>query len=134
MELETRCEAELEQAEAYFHNERSMVTQNAKMRQVRNAFAVGPSFMNAIHSTRLQHTLRDLDHQQQVILNQVTMEKEKLEREKQKLKLLFKQKKFEANELEQKLHKLTSSREKNLHVIISRIPCTITPRLSLDPQ
>jgi hypothetical protein len=37
-------------------------------------------------------------------LHEATVEKEKLEREKQKLKLLFKQKKLEANELEQKIH------------------------------
>lgn len=34
------------------------------------------------------------------------MEKEKLEREKQKLKVLFKQKQIEANEYEQKIHRL----------------------------
>jgi SMC interacting uncharacterized protein involved in chromosome segregation len=37
-------------------------------------------------------------------LHEAAVEKEKLEREKQKLKLLFKQKKLEANELEQKIH------------------------------
>ncbi len=55
-----------------------------------------------------QNTLRDLDHQQNVMLHQVILEKDKLEREKQKLKLLFKQKKFEANELEQKIHRISS--------------------------
>jgi hypothetical protein len=39
-----------------------------------------------------------------MILHQATIEKEKLEREKQKLKLLFKQKKIEINELEQNIH------------------------------
>jgi hypothetical protein len=34
MELETRCEAELEQAEDNFQNEQRIVTQNAKLRQV----------------------------------------------------------------------------------------------------
>jgi len=82
MELETRCEAELEQAEEHFQNEQMIVTQNSKSRQ---------------------NTLRDLDHQQNVILHQVILEKDKLEREKQKLKLLFKQRKLEANELEQKI-------------------------------
>jgi len=83
MELETRCESELEQAEEQFQNEQKLVIQNAKLRQ---------------------DTLRELDHQQYIILHQATLEKEQLEREKQKLKLLFKQKKIEANELEQKIH------------------------------
>jgi len=44
------------------------------------------------------------------------IEKEKLEREKQKLKLLFKQKTLEANELEQKIHGISSSnQERNFH-------------------
>ena len=34
MELETRCETELEQAEEYFQNEQFIVTQNSKLRQV----------------------------------------------------------------------------------------------------
>ena len=61
--------------------------------------------------------MRDLDHQQNIILHQVIIEKEKLEREKQKLKLLFKQKKLEANELEQKLNGLSSivNQEKKHH-------------------
>ncbi|CAF0893907.1 unnamed protein product, partial [Adineta steineri] len=94
MELETRCETELEQAEEHFQNEQILVAQNSKIRQ---------------------NTLRDLDHQQNIILHQVIIEKEKLEREKQKLKLLFKQKKFEANELEQKINGLSSIHEKNIY-------------------
>jgi len=43
------------------------------------------------------------------------IEKEKLEREKQKLKLLFKQKTLEANELEQKIHGISSNQERNFH-------------------
>lgn len=35
MELETRCESELEQAEENFQNEQKVVTQNAKLRQVK---------------------------------------------------------------------------------------------------
>jgi hypothetical protein len=34
MELETRCETELEQAEEHFQSERLIVTQNAQSRQV----------------------------------------------------------------------------------------------------
>jgi hypothetical protein len=34
MELETRCESELEQAEEYFQTEQKLVTQNAKIRHV----------------------------------------------------------------------------------------------------
>ncbi len=34
MELETRCEAELEQAEEHFQKEQIIVTQNSKIRQV----------------------------------------------------------------------------------------------------
>ena len=49
-----------------------------------------------------------------MVLHQITLEKEKLERERQKLKLLFKQKKFEASQLEQKLHQSTP---KNLYNI-----------------
>lgn len=44
MELETRAEAELEQAEDYFQNERLFVTQNSKLRQVKSfslRFTVG---------------------------------------------------------------------------------------------
>ncbi len=35
MELETRCEAELEQAEEHFQNEQIIITQNSKIRQVK---------------------------------------------------------------------------------------------------
>ncbi len=38
MELETRCEAELEQAEEHFQNEQIIVTQNSKLRQVEKKF------------------------------------------------------------------------------------------------
>ena len=48
--------------------------------------------------------LRELDHQQYIVLHQATIEKQKLEQQKQKLKLLFKQKKIEANEFEQNIH------------------------------
>ena len=34
MELETRCEAELEQAEEHFRNEQNLIEQNATIRQV----------------------------------------------------------------------------------------------------
>ena len=34
MELETRSESELEQAEEYFQTEQNLVTQNARIRQV----------------------------------------------------------------------------------------------------
>jgi len=34
MELQTRCEAELEQAEEHFQNEQIIVTKNSKLRQV----------------------------------------------------------------------------------------------------
>ncbi|CAF1066722.1 unnamed protein product [Adineta ricciae] len=88
MELETRCESELEQAEEQFRNEQKLVTQNAKMRQ---------------------NTLRELDHQQYLALHQTTLEKEKLEREKQKLKLFYKQKKIEANEYERKIQETRSN-------------------------
>lgn len=54
-----------------------------------------------------------MDHQQNVLLQQVIAEKEKLEKEKQKLKVLFKQKKIEANELEQKISKISSKHENN---------------------
>jgi len=94
MELETRYEAELEQAEEHFQAQRILVTQNAKMRQ---------------------NTLNDLDNQQQMILHQVTMEKDKLEREKQKLKVLFKQKKLEATELEEKMKKIVENRSEKLN-------------------
>jgi len=36
MELETRCEAELEQAEEHFQNEQIIISQNSKIRQVKN--------------------------------------------------------------------------------------------------
>ncbi|UJR07811.1 hypothetical protein I4U23_012094 [Adineta vaga] len=88
MELETRCESELEQAEEQFRNEQKLVTQNAKMRQ---------------------NALRELDHQQYMALHQTTLEKEKLEREKQKLKLFYKQKKIEANEYERKIQEIRSN-------------------------
>ncbi len=35
MELETRCEAEIEQAGEHFQNEQIIVTQNTKIRQVK---------------------------------------------------------------------------------------------------
>ncbi len=35
MELETRCESELEQAEEHFQTEQQLVIQNAKIRQVK---------------------------------------------------------------------------------------------------
>jgi len=38
MELETRCESELEQAEEHFQHEQKYVTQNSKIRQVKNFF------------------------------------------------------------------------------------------------
>jgi len=44
-----------------------------------------------------------------MILHQATMEKEKLEREKQKLKLLFKQKKIKVNELERNIHGISET-------------------------
>ncbi|CAF3642028.1 unnamed protein product [Rotaria sordida] len=88
MELDTRCESELEKAEEHFQNEQKLVTQNAQIRQ---------------------NTLRNLDHQQYMALHQAIMEKEKLEREKQKLKLFFKQKKLEVNELEKKIHNTWSN-------------------------
>ncbi len=42
MELETRCEAELEQAEEHFQNEQIIVTQNSKLRQVEKKFLSFP--------------------------------------------------------------------------------------------
>ncbi|CAF1311374.1 unnamed protein product [Didymodactylos carnosus] len=57
----------------------------------------------------LKNNLRDLDHQQHIILQQVTVEKDKLERERQKLKLLFKKKKLHADDIEQKLTKLSDA-------------------------
>jgi len=36
MELETRCEAELEKTEEHFQNEQIIITQNSKIRQVKN--------------------------------------------------------------------------------------------------
>ena len=36
MELETRCEAELEQAEEHFQTEQIIVTHNSKLRQVKS--------------------------------------------------------------------------------------------------
>ncbi len=50
-----------------------------------------------------KNTLRELDHEQHLVLNQASIEKEKLERDKYKYKLLFKQKQIEANELQQKI-------------------------------
>lgn len=44
------------------------------------------------------------------------MEKEKLEREKQKLKLLFKQKKLEASELEEKINQINGNPKKTVQV------------------
>lgn len=35
MELETRCESELEKAEEHFQNEQKLVIQNAQIRQVK---------------------------------------------------------------------------------------------------
>lgn len=35
MELETRCELELEKAEEHLQNEQNLVTQNAQIRQVK---------------------------------------------------------------------------------------------------
>ena len=119
MELETRYEAELEQAEFTFQNERLCANQNAKIRQVYlNLNQFDNVYCNwfAFFLFHFQNTLRDLDHQQKVILQQAALEKEKLEREKQKLKFLFKQKKMEANELEQKINELASSQEKNIQV------------------
>lgn len=104
MELETRCEAELEQAEEHFQNSQILVTQNSQIRQVKQRLSF--EFFNKI--SIFKNTLRELDHQQNVMLHQVILEKDKLEREKQKLKLLFKQKKFEVNELEQKINGLSS--------------------------
>ena len=52
----------------------------------------------------LKNTLHELDYQQYMVLHQANLEKEKLEREKHKLKLLFKQKRLEANQLQQKIH------------------------------
>ncbi len=101
MELETRCESELEQAEENFQNEQKFVTQNTKLRQVKSL--IKRLFFSKFFFL-LQNTLRELDHQQNIVLHQANIEKQKLEREKQKLKLLFKQKKLEANELEQKIH------------------------------
>jgi len=43
MELETRCESELEQAEEHFRNEQKFVTQTAKMRQVKILFCFNNS-------------------------------------------------------------------------------------------
>ena len=51
-----------------------------------------------------KNTLHELDHQQYVVLHQARIDKENLEREKQKLKLLFKQKRLEASELEKKIY------------------------------
>ena len=44
MELETRAEAELEQAEDYFQHERLFVTQNSKLRQVKSFFSLPLDF------------------------------------------------------------------------------------------
>ena len=43
------------------------------------------------------------------MLHQVILEKDKLEREKQKLKFLFKQKKVEVDELEQQINRISST-------------------------
>ncbi|CAF1598921.1 unnamed protein product [Rotaria magnacalcarata] len=88
MVFETHCESELGKAEQHFQNEQKLVTQNAQIRQ---------------------NTLQDLDHEQYIALYQAIMEKEKLQREKQKLKLAFKQKKLEANELEKKIYNTWSN-------------------------
>lgn len=50
----------------------------------------------------LQIILRDLDHQQKLILFQINAEKDKLENEKQQFKYLFKMKKCQINEFEEK--------------------------------
>ena len=84
MEYETRCESEIEQAEKQFQYEQKRLMDNAQHRQ---------------------KTLHELDQQQYLILSQSTIEKEKLEREKQKLKLFFKQKQIDANELEQQIQR-----------------------------
>jgi hypothetical protein len=99
MELETRCESELEQAEEHFQTEQQLVTQNAKIRQVESVFL----FIKTLFLFFSKNTLRELDHEQNLVLNQATIEKDKLERDKYKYKLLFKQKQIEANELEQKI-------------------------------
>ncbi|CAF4828122.1 unnamed protein product [Rotaria sp. Silwood1] len=101
MELETRCESELEKAEEHFQTEQKLVTQNAQMRQ---------------------NTLRDLDHQQYIALHQALMEKEKLEREKQKLKLFFKQKKLEANELEKRIYDTWSNINGTSRTVYQSLP------------
>ncbi len=46
MELETRCEAELEQAEEHFQNEQIIVTKNSKLRQVEKKKISFFSFLN----------------------------------------------------------------------------------------
>ncbi|CAF3096245.1 unnamed protein product [Rotaria sp. Silwood2] len=101
MELETRCESELEKAEENFQNEQKLLTQNAQIRQ---------------------NALRNLDHQQYIALHQAIMEKEKLEREKQKLKLYFKQKKLEANELEKRIYDTWSNINGTSHTEYQSIP------------
>ena len=40
LELETRCESELEQAEEHFQNEQNLLTQNAKLRQVQKKLII----------------------------------------------------------------------------------------------
>jgi hypothetical protein len=69
----------------------------------------------------LKNTLHELDHEQYLVLNQATIEKERLERDKYKFKLLFKQKQIEVNELEQKI--LEKMRNKhNQQVKFENIP------------
>ena len=48
MELETRCESELEQAEEHFQNEQKLVTQNAKVRQVKYFIKTKTLFLNIL--------------------------------------------------------------------------------------
>jgi S-adenosylmethionine:tRNA-ribosyltransferase-isomerase (queuine synthetase) len=69
----------------------------------------------------LKNTLHELDHEQYLVLNQAKIEKERLERDKYKFKLLFKQKQIEVNELEQKI--LEKMRNKhNQQVKFENIP------------
>ncbi len=69
----------------------------------------------------MKNTLHELDHEQYLVLNQATIEKERLERDKYKFKLLFKQKQIEVNELEQKI--LEKMRNKhNQQVKFENIP------------
>ncbi len=69
----------------------------------------------------MKNTLHELDHEQYLVLNQAKIEKERLERDKYKFKLLFKQKQIEVNELEQKI--LEKMRNKhNQQVKFENIP------------